>query len=186
MAIISCPECGRQVSDKALKCPQCAHPIANITSQKSEHQNDIVQTGKLISNKEDKTKFIVNLILVLSMCGFGAAIIITFQMAGYNPFKSNFKSDSPKMDISEILPPHTVTTTTFKSIGLTGEGGRVRVESLDPQLSRDDCIKLATKYKPTDGQVSVHKPSLKFKIEVLPFCVDNLDGQGVIFNDGLF
>ena len=29
MAIISCPECGRQVSDKALKCPQCAHPIAN-------------------------------------------------------------------------------------------------------------------------------------------------------------
>jgi len=29
MAIISCPECGRQVSDKALKCPQCAHSIAN-------------------------------------------------------------------------------------------------------------------------------------------------------------
>lgn len=29
MAIISCPECGRKVSDKALKCPQCAHPIAN-------------------------------------------------------------------------------------------------------------------------------------------------------------
>jgi uncharacterized membrane protein YvbJ len=29
MAIISCPECGRQVSDKALKCPQCAYPIAN-------------------------------------------------------------------------------------------------------------------------------------------------------------
>ena len=29
MAIISCPECSRQVSDKALKCPQCAHPIAN-------------------------------------------------------------------------------------------------------------------------------------------------------------
>lgn len=35
MAIISCPECGRQVSDKALKCPQCNYPIANLEKQES-------------------------------------------------------------------------------------------------------------------------------------------------------
>ncbi|MDB4935040.1 MAG: hypothetical protein JWP87_2012 [Labilithrix sp.] len=28
MALISCPDCGRQVSDKAQACPACAHPIA--------------------------------------------------------------------------------------------------------------------------------------------------------------
>ncbi len=28
MALISCPECGRQVSDKAAACPNCAHPIS--------------------------------------------------------------------------------------------------------------------------------------------------------------
>ena len=36
MAIISCPECGRQVSDKALKCPQCNYPIGNLEKQESE------------------------------------------------------------------------------------------------------------------------------------------------------
>jgi hypothetical protein len=105
MAIISCPECGRQVSDKVLKCPQCAYPIANISSQKSEYQNDIDSTGKLISNKKDKEKFIVSFILILFSCGFVSAIIITFQMAGYNPFKSNFKSDSPKTDTLSSSSP---------------------------------------------------------------------------------
>ncbi len=28
MALISCPECGRQVSEKATACPQCAHPMS--------------------------------------------------------------------------------------------------------------------------------------------------------------
>ena len=105
MAIISCPECGRQVSDKALKCPQCAHPIANISSQKSERQNDIDPTAKLTPNKEDKNKFIVNFILVVFSCGIVSAFIITFQMAGYNPFKSNFKSDSPRTDMSSTSSP---------------------------------------------------------------------------------
>ena len=27
MALINCPECGKEVSDKAEKCPNCAHPI---------------------------------------------------------------------------------------------------------------------------------------------------------------
>jgi len=29
MALISCPECGRQVSDKAVACPDCGYPIAS-------------------------------------------------------------------------------------------------------------------------------------------------------------
>jgi uncharacterized membrane protein YvbJ len=28
MALISCPECGRKVSEKAPACPQCGAPIA--------------------------------------------------------------------------------------------------------------------------------------------------------------
>jgi hypothetical protein len=27
MSLISCPECGTQVSDKAKNCPKCAYPI---------------------------------------------------------------------------------------------------------------------------------------------------------------
>lgn len=27
MAIISCPECGKQISDRAISCPDCGCPI---------------------------------------------------------------------------------------------------------------------------------------------------------------
>ena len=33
MALIKCPECGTEVSDKAKACPRCAYPIAEIASR---------------------------------------------------------------------------------------------------------------------------------------------------------
>lgn len=35
MAIISCPECGKQVSDKASACPNCGYPINTPTNSKT-------------------------------------------------------------------------------------------------------------------------------------------------------
>ena len=29
MALINCPECGREVSDKAVNCPSCGYPLTN-------------------------------------------------------------------------------------------------------------------------------------------------------------
>lgn len=31
MALIKCPECGKEISDKAITCPNCAYPIADST-----------------------------------------------------------------------------------------------------------------------------------------------------------
>lgn len=31
MALIACPECGRQVSSSAVACPECAYPVASGT-----------------------------------------------------------------------------------------------------------------------------------------------------------
>jgi len=36
MALINCPECGTQVSNKADKCPQCAYPLKTQTNVESE------------------------------------------------------------------------------------------------------------------------------------------------------
>jgi hypothetical protein len=55
VALIQCPECGRQVSDRAAACPQCAHPLAatsptvaprvfSVADEKSVRT--IEQTGK--------------------------------------------------------------------------------------------------------------------------------------------
>lgn len=30
MALIPCPECGRQVSDQAMSCPGCGHPSRKV------------------------------------------------------------------------------------------------------------------------------------------------------------
>lgn len=36
MALISCPECGKQISDKAVSCPNCGNPI-NQQNQQEEY-----------------------------------------------------------------------------------------------------------------------------------------------------
>ena len=35
MALIKCPECGQDVSDKAAQCPRCGYPIAEMMSEKT-------------------------------------------------------------------------------------------------------------------------------------------------------
>ena len=44
MALIKCPECGKDVSDKSIACPLCGYPIASMRDSKEE------------KTKEDKTE----------------------------------------------------------------------------------------------------------------------------------
>ena len=37
MAIISCPECGKQVSDTAPACPSCGAPVSQLTARHAAH-----------------------------------------------------------------------------------------------------------------------------------------------------
>jgi hypothetical protein len=298
MAIISCSKCGRQVSDKALKCPQCAHPIANTNFQREssldhlqllqekiqeklkdlcitvkiisvgnslnikltrpawlrinksptlsqvwiqikpeltqdvlrgfnnllitstfegditsewERQSDIDSTGKILPNKEQKTALQRWLkLLGISVAGAIAFLTTLVILAKWieasreqqsketvnNPPRtvkttSSPSTSSPSTSSPENLPPHTVAS----RVSLGSNRERIQVNSLNPQLSKGDCEKLADNYKPQGGQVSVHKPSLKFKKlfpqateqEIMkPFCVNNLDGTGIFFNDYFF
>lgn len=44
MAMIQCPECGKEISDKATSCPSCGYPI-NITQVETE-QDRVNVRGK--------------------------------------------------------------------------------------------------------------------------------------------
>lgn len=55
MSLINCPECGKQISDKAISCPNCGYPINNKI-EKDDCKYDIVLT-KLLDNC-DKIKLI--------------------------------------------------------------------------------------------------------------------------------
>lgn len=70
MALIKCPECGREVSDRATVCPSCAYPIAEmkknsvamikIPQYKQSVSNPnlflaAVSSSKVVITSEDKT-----------------------------------------------------------------------------------------------------------------------------------
>jgi len=40
MALINCPECGTEVSDKAKSCPKCAYPIQEAPIKQTERGNN--------------------------------------------------------------------------------------------------------------------------------------------------
>ena len=49
MALIKCPECGTEVSDKAEKCPKCAYPIKpenKISPVKNDSKPEVIVKPK--------------------------------------------------------------------------------------------------------------------------------------------
>lgn len=48
MALIKCPECGKEISDKANSCPNCGYPLNHISTEESCKYN--VSITKLFDN----------------------------------------------------------------------------------------------------------------------------------------
>jgi uncharacterized membrane protein YvbJ len=46
MALIRCPECGTEVSDKAEECPKCAYPINKTYTRPSGEPPKIIMKPK--------------------------------------------------------------------------------------------------------------------------------------------
>ena len=62
MALIKCPECGKEISDKAGACPHCGCPIGNTTQP--------IQSNDGKSNKGSK-KIIIGGVVVIAIAGIG-------------------------------------------------------------------------------------------------------------------
>lgn len=59
MALINCPECGKEVSDKAKACPNCAYPIAKLKESNVVEHDEATET-ETQQNKEVSTKIKIN------------------------------------------------------------------------------------------------------------------------------
>ena len=81
------------------------------------------------------------------------------------------------------IPAHKVASNT----SLTPKcGRRIEIHTNKIDLTKDECRALIRLYRPQaapDGQVSVRKPSKKLGGQMLPWCVENLRGDGITFND---
>lgn len=51
MALINCPECGNDVSDKAESCPKCGHPVSEIKKENEQRDPD-----KMAGASQERTR----------------------------------------------------------------------------------------------------------------------------------
>lgn len=71
MALINCPECGAEVSDRAPSCPKCGAPIANKTEapQSGDYIPYTDQEVQMMLSKKHSTSHILHLILSIITAG---------------------------------------------------------------------------------------------------------------------
>ncbi len=82
------------------------------------------------------------------------------------------------------LPEHIVKKTSLAP----SQGLRVQIDAMD-DITKNQCISLIDAYRndgAPEGQVSVHKASKTMGGKMLPWCVENFDGEGIQFNDLFF
>ena len=79
MALINCPECGKNISEKAKICPLCGYPIKN------EKENEwSYQFVKSEVSPSGAAKFLRIISWVLWIGGAIIAIMTSFAQEGYN------------------------------------------------------------------------------------------------------
>ncbi len=132
----------------------------------------------------------LSLLVALTACGStstptqGEAVVETAVSA--QPSERSPQPDTPTETVSADLPPHTVASDTDISVGGM-QRRRVEIHVTDSSMSREDARRLIEAYRPRageGGQVSVRKPDPYGSLQ--PWAVDNMEGDGVEFNDALF
>ncbi len=84
MALIKCPECGRDVSDKADDCIHCGFPLTQTIGHSTEHSNYGQNQQAMVQNKSAK-HFGAILIVIIVV----AIIIFAFALQNSGSTKLN-------------------------------------------------------------------------------------------------
>lgn len=96
MALINCPSCGKQVSDQAAACPECAHPL----KAGSQPQTIIIQQGPPAEPAKKKKK--------IGCVGAAAIIVVILIAAGVatrDPAQSPSGSSTASRPAAAPAPP---------------------------------------------------------------------------------
>lgn len=72
MALVKCPECGRDVSSEAASCPNCGHPIkSGASKQKVDYKSmPTYYTGKATKKQKRKNVFLTSFFIILTILFF--------------------------------------------------------------------------------------------------------------------
>jgi len=109
MALITCPECGSEVSDKAEKCPKCAYPI-------NQHAENIKRTEVIVKPKEGCFLQTLNLGCMVIFAIIGLIILWVFYItfadsSNMKKVEININPASVHSNIPSSQPKQTIQTT---------------------------------------------------------------------------
>ena len=74
MALIRCPECNREISDKATACPGCGYPLQDHTEEVSEKE-------RLLKEAEEKDKQFIKKAAVIMTTGVIVMLALIFVLS---------------------------------------------------------------------------------------------------------
>lgn len=93
MALITCPECGKQISSSAASCPHCGFPLQPDVNQTADVSNSQTCPQKEESHhRKKKTRTILSIILLAVVCISACVVLIV----AYGHQKPNHDSIEPK------------------------------------------------------------------------------------------
>lgn len=119
MALINCPECNKELSDKVKSCPHCGYPFENEKDNNENQQTSMVETEieKLEKPKKPKKiKMVIILTILLIIILAGSILYYTqiIQLNKYERYALNIinklnditdKSDELKINNVDFLVP---------------------------------------------------------------------------------
>lgn len=81
MALINCPECGKEISDKVKACPNCGYPLENETPGDEAEQKPQPVEVTAINLGDPKKKKTVLAVIIIAIVAIAAIVIgvLTYQ-----------------------------------------------------------------------------------------------------------
>ncbi|MBK7920026.1 MAG: hypothetical protein IPJ94_27975 [Chloroflexi bacterium] len=119
------------------------------------------------------------IVLVLVLVFFGGNSVSNSSTT--QPSMSPTKPISGGNELDGRLPTHTVASNTSLS---PKDGRRIEIHVSDINPTKDECEQLINAYKNEAGSRAKYQYCKPNKSgELRPWCVDNMDGNGISFND---
>lgn len=84
MSMINCPECHREISDMAERCPNCGYPIARRPQVNTTVVNNAPQNGAKSTKKKDSTLSVLAAIFAIFTCTSFVGLILGLIDLGIN------------------------------------------------------------------------------------------------------
>ncbi len=108
MALIQCPECGKEISDKAGKCPHCGYPIEETENnvEKETGKQEILDVNKETPKKKKslnkKVIITISAIIGAAVIGVGVYMVATADSRTYNQAKQLYEEANYKEAVEKF------------------------------------------------------------------------------------